>query len=58
MKTICRNSRDNIIAIFLADAPITFRMPISFLLLWAVNAVRPMRPRQEITTVMPAKYQD
>ena len=40
------------------DAPITFLIPISFLLFCAVKAANPNRPKHEIMMARPAKYFD
>src|SRR5579862_1725501 len=44
--TSTRKSVDNSLMILVTDAPTTFRIPISLVLLSTINAVRPNRPRQ------------
>ncbi len=46
------------VVILLTDAPITFLIPISFLLFCAVKAASPNKPRQEMMIASPAKYFD
>lgn len=45
INTSFRKSIDNILTSAGTDAPITRRMPISFVLRFAMNAVRPNKPR-------------
>ena len=46
------------VVILLTEAPITFLIPISFLLFCAVKAAKPNKPRQEMMMASPAKYFD